>query len=256
MGWLQLEYRRIRVHYQLKPVAPLLFDRRRLPQKWRWIFSILTGLSTINWNRTCITACPNHQIRRYYLLAKQNPEPFGIYCLSREGGRAMKTQQEAYSSVSWWYGLATRNANDVFWKSMFMTYRNNCFGGIDKPDVCLCYPLAIFQLEDIIRKQDVTVRRYAYHLSASSDLSKVGKIVQGCKPISEQETGKQLLLETAAYAESKRHYVVERFYCAISEKNILKIICGNCDNCLNWKQVEAQDLLVQWLKQLQSLKKF
>lgn len=42
------------------------------------------------------------------------------------------------------------------------------------------------------------------------------------KPVSEQEIGKQLLLETAAYAS--RRCAAERYCCIILVKNIQKII--------------------------------
>ena len=62
------------------------------------------------------------------------------------------------------------------------------------------------------------------------------------KPVAEQEIGKQLLQETAAYAESsvcRRKTLLHYFGEEYKESN-----CGNCDNCLNpKKQVEAEDLL-------------
>ena len=76
---------------------------------------------------------------------------------------------------------------------------------------------------------------------SNKDLQKLEKFMQG-KPVSEQEIGKQLLLETAAYAESsvcRRKILLHYFGEEYTEDN-----CGNCDNCLNpKKQVEAQDSL-------------
>ena len=82
---------------------------------------------------------------------------------------------------------------------------------------------------------------YKRQFYTNKDLQKLEKCMQG-KPVAEQEIGKQLLLETAAYAESSvcrrktlLHYVGEEY----TEEN-----CGKCDNCLNpKKQVEAQELL-------------
>jgi len=75
----------------------------------------------------------------------------------------------------------------------------------------------------------------------NKDLQKLEKFMQG-KPVAEQEIGKQLLLETAAYAESsvcRRKSLLHYFGEEYTEEN-----CGNCDNCLNpKKQVEAQDSL-------------
>ena len=73
------------------------------------------------------------------------------------------------------------------------------------------------------------------------------------KPIAEQEIGKQLLLETAAYAESsvcRRKLLLHYFGEEYTEEN-----CGNCDNCLNpKKQVEAQDMLCAVLDTVIALK--
>ena len=75
----------------------------------------------------------------------------------------------------------------------------------------------------------------------NSDLQKLEKFMQG-KPVAEQEIGRQLLLETAAYAESsvcRRKLLLHYFGEEYIEDN-----CGNCDNCLNpKKQVEAKELL-------------
>ena len=73
------------------------------------------------------------------------------------------------------------------------------------------------------------------------------------KPISEQEIGKQLLLETAAYAESsvcRRTLLLHYFGEEYTQDN-----CGSCDNCLNpKKQMEAQDLLCTVLETILSVK--
>lgn len=86
----------------------------------------------------------------------------------------------------------------------------------------------------------------------NKDLQKLEKFMQG-KPIAEQEIGKQLLLETAAYAESsvcRRKLLLHYFGEEYNEEN-----CGNCDNCLNpKKQVEAQDLLCAVIETVVALK--
>lgn len=86
----------------------------------------------------------------------------------------------------------------------------------------------------------------------NKDLQKLEKFMQG-KPIAEQEIGKQLLLETAAYAESsvcRRKLLLHYFGEEYTEEN-----CGNCDNCLNpKKQVEAQDMLCAVLDTVIALK--
>ena len=73
------------------------------------------------------------------------------------------------------------------------------------------------------------------------DLDKLEKFMQG-KPISEQEIGKQLLLETRDYAESsvcRRRSLLHYFGETYDQDN-----CGNCDNCLKpKKRVEASEEL-------------
>ncbi|MBQ9575593.1 MAG: DNA helicase RecQ [Muribaculaceae bacterium] len=73
------------------------------------------------------------------------------------------------------------------------------------------------------------------------DLDKLEKFMQG-KPISEQEIGKQLLLETRDYAESsvcRRRSLLHYFGESYEKDN-----CGNCDNCLKpKKRVEASEEL-------------
>ena len=88
---------------------------------------------------------------------------------------------------------------------------------------------------------------YAY-----KDLQKLEKFMQG-KPVAEQEIGKQLLLETAAYAETSvcRRKVLLHYF----GEEYLEDNCGNCDNCLNpKKQVEAKELLSAVLEVISTLK--
>ena len=84
------------------------------------------------------------------------------------------------------------------------------------------------------------------------DLKKLEKFMEG-KPVAEQDIGRQLLAETAAYAESSvcrrkmlLHYFGEEY---------LKDNCGNCDNCLHPKsKQEAEDALVIVLNAIQKIK--
>ena len=144
---------------------------------------------------------------------------------------------------------ATRTANqDGFLKEdIDVIVATIAFGmGIDKPDVRFVIHYDIPKsLEGYYQEtgragpdggEGMCITFYS-----NKDLQKLEKFMQG-KPVAEQEIGKQLLLETAAYAESSvcrrkslLHYFGEEF----TEDN-----CGNCDNCLNpKKQVEAQDSL-------------
>ena len=73
------------------------------------------------------------------------------------------------------------------------------------------------------------------------------------KPVAEQDIGRQLLSETAAYAESsvcRRKFLLHYFGEEYHEEN-----CGNCDNCLNpKKKVEAKSQLKELLEVVQAVK--
>ncbi len=118
--------------------------------------------------------------------------------------------------------------------------------GIDKPDVRYVIHYDIPKsLEGYYQEtgrsgrdggEGLCIAFYSY-----KDLLKLEKFLQG-KPLVEQEIGKQLLLETAAYAETAvcrrkvlLHYFGEQYY----EDN-----CHNCDNCLKPKKlIEAKEML-------------
>jgi len=87
---------------------------------------------------------------------------------------------------------------------------------------------------------------------ANKDLQKLEKFLQG-KPIVEQEIGKQLLLETAAYAETAvcRRKVLLHYF----GENYLEDNCACCDNCLKPKKmVEAKELLLTVFEAIDVLK--
>ncbi|HBK32550.1 MAG TPA: ATP-dependent DNA helicase RecQ, partial [Porphyromonadaceae bacterium] len=65
---------------------------------------------------------------------------------------------------------------------------------------------------------------------SEKDLQKLERFMHG-KPVSEQEIGRQLLMETAAYAESpvcRRKVLLHYFGEDYNIEN-----CEHCDNCLN-----------------------
>ena len=85
-----------------------------------------------------------------------------------------------------------------------------------------------------------------------SDLKKLEKFMQS-KPANEQEIGKQLLAETAAYAESsvcRRKTLLHYFGEEYTQSD-----CGNCDNCRHPKvRVEAKDEFCAVLEAILALK--
>lgn len=196
---------------------------------------------------------------------KSNPGKSGIvYCLSRRKVEefAEILQTNNINALPYHAGLdqATRNANqDAFlMEKTDVIVATIAFGmGIDKPDVrfVIHYDMpksleGYYQETGRAGRDGGEGNCIAFY--DVKDLQKLEKFMQG-KPVAEQEIGKQLLAETANYAETAMcrkkvllHYFGEEYQ--VSN-------CGHCDNCNNpKKEVEAKDLLVTVIETIDELK--
>lgn len=187
-----------------------------------------------------------------------------IYCLSRKKVEelAQLLVVNDIKALPYHAGMdgVTRSANqDAFlYEKVDVIVATIAFGmGIDKPDVrfVIHYDMPK-SLEGYYQETGRAGRDGGEGICitfyAAKDLQKMEKFIQN-KPLAEQEIGRQLLLETASYAESSvcrrqslLHYFGERY----DVEN-----CENCDNCLKPKQkVEAKDDLCAILETIVALK--
>ncbi len=196
---------------------------------------------------------------------KNRPGRSGIiYCLSRKKVEELSELLvlNDIKALPYHAGMdsATRSANqDAFLlEKIDVIVATIAFGmGIDKPDVrfVIHYDMPK-SLEGYYQETGRAGRDggegECITFYAAKDLQRMEKFMQG-KPLSEQEIGRQLLMETAGYAEGslcRRKMLLHYFGEKYSSDN-----CGNCDNCLNpKKQVEAKEELCAVLETISTLK--
>lgn len=203
--------------------------------------------------------------RNIIMFIKQHADKSGIiYCLSRKKVEELAAVLQANNikAAPYHAGLdsATRSQtqDDFLMERIDVIVATIAFGmGIDKPDVRFVIHYDIPKsLEGYYQETGSTGRDGGEGLCiafySNQDLRKLEKFIDG-KSGAEQDIGRQLLLETAAYAESsvcRRKMLLHYFGEEYTEEN-----CHNCDNCLHPKtKREAKDALLIVLKAVLAVK--
>ena len=187
-----------------------------------------------------------------------------IYCLSRkkvedlaEVLKANDIKAQAYHA-GMENNVRSQTQDDFIMERIDVIVATIAFGmGIDKPDVRYVIHYDIPKsLEGYYQETGRAGRDGGEGICVAfytkKDLVKLEKFMEG-KPVSEQDIGRQLLQETATYAETnvcRRKVLLHYFGEAYDVQN-----CGNCDNCLHPHEVfDGMDELKRVLEVVDAVK--
>ena len=268
------EYRRIRPIINEIGVAPVIALTATATDKVRTdikkslgIMDALEYKSSFNRPNLYYEVRPKNKDidRQIIMFIRQHPGKSGIiYCLSRkkveELAEVLKANEIKAAPYHAGLDSATRSQtqDDFLMEKIDVIVATIAFGmGIDKPDVRFVIHYDIPKsLEGYYQETGRAGRDGGEGICiafyARKDLRKLEKFMEN-KPVAEQDIGRQLLQETAAYAESsvcRRKMLLHYFGENYNEEN-----CHNCDNCLHpTEKFEAKDALVVVLKAVKAVK--
>ena len=266
------EYRRIRTIIEDIGVAPIIALTATATPKVQSVIIRNLGImdATVfksSFNRPNLyyeirdKSDPKRDIIKYI---KQHPGRSGIiYCLSRKKVEELAEllNINGIKAAPYHAGLDAKtradNQDKFLMEEVDVIVATIAFGmGIDKPDVRFVIHYDIPKsIEGYYQetgragrdgKEGECITFYSY-----KDIQKLEKFMQG-KPIAEQEIGKQLLMETVAYAESnscRRKLLLNYFGEDYHTEN-----CGACDNCLHPKKTfDGREEMAMVIELIQNL---